>query len=93
MATTFINKMCDKLVLLDLKHLLIEAKQSIPPMLEAIESREDAYLDLGGHKGCSYCGGPGHRITDCPRLESLQQKQVGTVARGKDYLAETAADY
>ena len=92
-ATTFINKMCDKLVLLDLKHLLIEAKQTVPPMLEAIESREDAYLDLDGHKGCSYCGGPGHRITDCPRLESVQQKQVGTVTRGKDYLAETAADY
>ena len=92
-ATTFINKSCDKLVLLDLKHLLIEAKQCVPPMLEAIESHEEAYLDLDGQKGCSYCGGPGHRITDCPRLESVQQKQVGTMARGKDYLAETAADY
>ena len=92
-ATTFINKNCDKLVLLDLKHLLIEAKQNVPPMLEAIESHEEAYLDIDGQKGCSYCGGPGHRITDCPRLESVQQKQVGTMARGKDYLAETAADY
>ncbi|KAI6646706.1 ATP-dependent RNA helicase DDX41-like [Oopsacas minuta] len=92
-ATTFINKSCDKLVLLDLKHLLIEAKQNVPPMLEAVESREEAYLDMDGQKGCSYCGGPGHRITACPRLESVQQKQVGTVARGKDYLAETAADY
>ena len=92
-ATTFINKSCDKLVLLDLKHLLIEAKQSVPDMLVAIESHEDAYLDLNGEKGCSYCGGPGHRITDCPRLESLQQKQVGTMGMNKDYLAQTAADY
>ena len=31
-ATTFINKNVDESILLDLKHLLIEAKQRIPPV-------------------------------------------------------------
>ena len=32
-ATTFINKAQEESILLDLKHLLIEAKQRIPPVL------------------------------------------------------------
>ena len=47
-ATTFINKTCETSVLLDLKHLLIEAKQKVPPFLEALESEADSYLDMGG---------------------------------------------
>ena len=23
-----------------------------------------------GFKGCAYCGGLGHRITDCPKMEA-----------------------
>lgn len=37
----------DESVLLDLKHLLIEAKQKIPPVLSSLESQND-YLELGG---------------------------------------------
>ena len=33
-ATTFINKNCEETILLDLKHLLLEAKQRIPPVTE-----------------------------------------------------------
>ena len=34
--------------LIDLKHLLVEAKQKIPPVLAALESQNDDYLELGG---------------------------------------------
>ena len=43
-------------------------------------------------KGCSYCGGLGHRITECPKLEATQMKETGRIGK-KDYLAESAADW
>lgn len=43
-------------------------------------------------RGCSYCGGLGHRITDCPKLEAIQTKQASNIGR-RDYLADNAADY
>ncbi|KAL1137704.1 hypothetical protein AAG570_009400, partial [Ranatra chinensis] len=89
-ATTFINKANDESVLLDLKHLLMEAKQKVPPFLAELQSENEKYLDLGG--GCSYCGGLGHRITDCPKLEAIQNKQASNIGR-RDYLANNAADY
>ena len=112
-ATTFINKSNEESVLLDLKHLLIEAKQNVPPFLATLQSETEVYLDLGGislqlflvkftllkkkyicldDKGCSYCGGLGHRITQCPKLEAESNKQVSAVGR-KDYLSYSAADY
>ena len=42
--------------------------------------------------GCSYCNGLGHRITDCPKLASLQKSQTASIGR-KDYLSASAADY
>jgi len=87
-ATTFINKDQSETTLLDLKHLLREAKQRIPPVLtmlndplEAIEAAAAA----NGTKGCAFCGGLGHRITDCPKLSSYKAQQLSTVTR-KDYL-------
>lgn len=92
LATTFINKSTDESVLLDLKHLLIEAKQKVPSFLSALCSENEKYLELGDERGCSYCGGLGHRITDCPKLEALQNKQASNIGR-RDYLSNTAADY
>lgn len=111
LATTFINKSNEESVLLDLKHLLIEAKQNVPPFLATLQSETEVYLDLGGmslsestlvwlltisfradDRGCSYCGGLGHRITQCPKLEAESSKQVSAVGR-KDYLSYSAADY
>lgn len=113
LATTFINKSNDESVLLDLKHLLMEAKQKVPAFLSELCSESEKYLDVGGilfcgfgystdcctnffalpdDRGCSYCGGLGHRITDCPKLEALQNKQASNIGR-RDYLANTAADY
>ncbi|XP_031563037.1 probable ATP-dependent RNA helicase DDX41 [Actinia tenebrosa] len=91
-ATTFINKSCDESVLLDLKHLLIEAKQKIPPVLAALQADNEEYLELGDERGCAYCGGLGHRITECPKLEAMQSKQAGNIGR-RDYLAHGSADW
>jgi ATP-dependent RNA helicase DDX41 len=77
-ATTFINKDVDESILLDLKHLLIEAKQRVPPVLQALEDAENEVLDLGGVKGCSFCGGLGHRIANCPKLDKDARRISGS---------------
>lgn len=68
-ATTFINRTVDESALKDLKHLLKEAKQRIPPVLAAIEDEvEDTELaGASGTTGCAFCGGLGHRIGNCPK--------------------------
>ena len=38
----------DESILLDLKHLLIEAKQKVPPFLANMQSDSEKYLDIGG---------------------------------------------
>ena len=83
-ATTFINKDVDESILLDLKHLLIEAKQRVPPVLQALDDPDEDLQDLGGTKGCSFCGGLGHRITECPKLDKDARKNA---AGKKDSLA------
>ncbi len=82
----------DEAVLADLKHLLIEAKQKVPPFLASIETEFDQMNEAIGDGGCAYCGGLGHRITACPKLEAVQHKKAGEVGK-KDYLASNAADY
>ena len=92
-STTFVNNSVEGAVLLDLKHLLMEAKQKIPPFLATMENEEEQYLNIGkDDAGCSYCGGLGHRITACPKLEAINHKKNASVGR-KDYLAATSADY
>ncbi len=67
-ATTFINKSCEETTLLDLKHLLKEAHQRIPPVLMIMDDPlENVQGD--GTKGCSFCGGLGHTIVDCPKID------------------------
>jgi ATP-dependent RNA helicase DDX41 len=86
-ATTMINKNQSETVLLDLKHLLQEAKQRIPPVLAMLEDPNDISEDmikLGGHKGCLFCGGLGHRIHQCPKLATENEQRVGAAQR-KDY--------
>lgn len=91
-ATTFVNKNQDETILLDLKALLLEAGQHVPPFLMQLETggggREEE--EIGGVKGCAYCGGLGHRISDCPKLETTRQK---TTSATKDYLTTGAARY
>lgn len=70
-ATTFININVPETTLLDLKHLLIEASQRIPPILNKIGSNQN--LEVDGVVGCAYCGGLGHRVTECPKFAKLKQ--------------------
>jgi len=90
-ATTLINKSVDSAVLLDLKHLLMEANQKVPPFLAALQSDQDQFLRAGDDVGCSYCGGLGHRITNCPKLEAVNHKKNADIGR-KDYLARGGMD-
>ncbi|CAD5333048.1 unnamed protein product [Arabidopsis thaliana] len=73
-ATTFINKNQSETTLLDLKHLLQEAKQRIPPVLaelnDPMKKQAETIANASGVKGCAYCGGLGHRIRDCPNLST-----------------------
>ncbi|GAB4850058.1 DEAD-box ATP-dependent RNA helicase 35 [Ancistrocladus abbreviatus] len=83
-ATTFINRNQSETTLLDLKHLLQEAKQRIPPVLaELNDPMEDAQAieDASGTKGCAYCGGLGHRIRECPKLEHQKSMQIASSRR------------
>jgi ATP-dependent RNA helicase DDX41 len=91
-ATTFINKNVEQSILLDLKHYLKAAKQRVPPVLLALPDDEDE-ADLGdalGKKGCAYCGGLGHRITNCPKMaeHALQRN-----AQYKDFLKDSGDGY
>jgi len=92
-ATTFINRNCSEQILLDLKHLLMEANQRVPPVLLALDDPMDKFKDVeGASLECTYCGGLGHRITECPKLDSQRKQQMQShrtayenYSRGGDY--------
>jgi ATP-dependent RNA helicase DDX41 len=73
-ATTFINKSCDETTLLDLKGLLKEARQRIPPVLMMLDDPRDK----NGGAGCSFCGGLGHTIVDCPKIDKDARRVAGS---------------
>jgi ATP-dependent RNA helicase DDX41 len=82
-ATTFINKNCDETTLLDLKALLVEAKQRIPPVLLMLDDpRDQNNNNAGGNSstgvGCSFCGGLGHTIIDCPKIDKDAKRVAGS---------------
>ncbi|CAL6306978.1 unnamed protein product [Bathycoccus prasinos] len=67
-----------EVVLKDLQHLLVEAKQKVPEFLsfatEKLLEEDKELVALTGVRGCAYCGGLGHRIGACPKLDSLNAK-------------------
>ena len=81
-ATTFINKDVDEASLLDLKHLLIEAKQRVPPVLARLDDGYDESGAASG-KGCGYCGGLGHTLQMCPKLTKHSLRKEN---QRRDYL-------
>ena len=92
-ATTYIYKTVEESVLHDLKHLLIESKQVVPDFLATMEGLTDKMLQFGDEdKGCAFCGGLGHRITACPKLQAAQTKETQNIGR-KDYIPTGTADY
>eukprot|EP00633_Aureoumbra_lagunensis_P005507 CAMPEP_0197309900 /NCGR_PEP_ID=MMETSP0891-20130614/8511_1 /TAXON_ID=44058 ORGANISM="Aureoumbra lagunensis, Strain CCMP1510" /NCGR_SAMPLE_ID=MMETSP0891 /ASSEMBLY_ACC=CAM_ASM_000534 /LENGTH=654 /DNA_ID=CAMNT_0042795259 /DNA_START=29 /DNA_END=1993 /DNA_ORIENTATION=- len=86
LATTFINKSCEPAALLDLRALLAEAKQHIPPVLQALDPEPTQRLADHAHSstGCAFCGGLGHRITECPKRTKDARK---VNANHRDYIA------
>ncbi|CAL1703889.1 unnamed protein product [Somion occarium] len=80
-ATTFVNMNTPEQTLLDLKYLLIEAGQKVPPFLQSIDDPRAA--QGGSLKGCPVCGGLGHGISNCPKLEDTQRRQMAS-HRGAD---------
>ncbi|KAJ9113833.1 hypothetical protein QFC19_000026 [Naganishia cerealis] len=81
-ATTFVNSGVQEQTLLDLKYLLMEAKQRVPEFLNAIEDPMAKYQDQGGvGKACPICGGLGHSVTNCPKLAETQRRQVAGHSR------------
>ncbi|ESK88632.1 dead-box protein abstrakt [Moniliophthora roreri MCA 2997] len=75
-ATTFVNMNTPEQTLLDLKYLLMEAGQKVPPFLATIEDPRAA--QGGSLKGCPVCGGLGHGISNCPKLEETQRRQMAS---------------
>ncbi|KAH9967906.1 P-loop containing nucleoside triphosphate hydrolase protein [Russula dissimulans] len=75
-ATTFVNMNTPEQTLLDLKYLLMEAGQKVPPFLQTIEDPRAA--QGGSLKGCPVCGGLGHGISNCPKLEDTQRRQMAS---------------
>lgn len=89
-STTFINRQIEEAILLDLKHLLMEAKQNVPEFLKNLGG--DFSLNETGEQGCTYCGGLGHRITNCPKLDAQQSKTASNIGR-VDYVAKGSGDW
>ena len=85
-ATTFINtRFTDETILLDLKHLLKEAKQRAPHFLLALDDpleEMEKLAEASGVKGCAICGGLGHRATQCPKLQAENKAATG---KNRDY--------
>merc|ERR1712224_1129041 len=80
LATTFINKESSACILRDLKCLLKEAGQRLPPLLHALHDSTEMLSNevsamIGSH-GCVYCGGLGHRVGDCSKLRADKASEI-----------------
>eukprot|EP01112_Ceratiomyxa_fruticulosa_P012156 TRINITY_DN3352_c2_g1_i1.p1 TRINITY_DN3352_c2_g1~~TRINITY_DN3352_c2_g1_i1.p1 ORF type:complete len:636 (-),score=158.51 TRINITY_DN3352_c2_g1_i1:55-1962(-) len=73
-ATTFINKNCSEALLLDLRALLIEAKQRVPMVLQTLGGGIQDNVDI--KQPCEFCGGLGHKVLNCPKRDSQNKKQT-----------------
>ena len=80
LATSFVNSSCPPTTLLDLKHLLLEARQRIPPCLEGLPDP----VETGNTNPCTYCGGLGHATASCPKLQSQSRRGGGGFGGGEE---------
>jgi ATP-dependent RNA helicase DDX41 len=92
-ATTFINRDSDELTLLDLKHLLKEANQRIPPMLMSIADPTADRAKVDGVLGCAYCDGMGHRVQECPKLLKVNKNKAKKNLYGYDDMTSAGGHY
>ena len=87
-ATTFINRECNETILMDLKHLLTEAKQKVPPVLASMEDTRAKAGGVGVGTACEYCAGLGHSVLDCPKLAAVNRAK-SKEAYGYDNIEES----
>jgi len=85
LATSYINEEAALHLLLDLRGLLMESKQHVPKMLQDLGEQLGVQTEIGGTKGCLYCGGLGHRITQCRKLER-DRKEMMNQSKSEDSL-------
>ncbi len=72
--------------------MLVEAKQSVPSFIKTIpDPMEDIMKKINQDenydeevKGCRYCGGLGHRVSMCPKLEREKRERMGAITSKKD---------
>ena len=84
-ATTFLGPNCQETILLDLRGILEEAGQRVPDFLKRIQGESlTSSMQNGNAAGCVYCGGLGHRILACPKLENERRKQLAVGTQGGD---------
>jgi ATP-dependent RNA helicase DDX41 len=99
LATTFVSSNDSPSALADLMQLLVEAKQVVPAaLLELVPDETSAAFagaaaaaaeEVGGVRGCAYCGGLGHRVQGCPKLQAEKLKAHAASGGGG---ARTMAD-
>lgn len=79
LATILISEECSLSSLLDLKGLLHETGQRIPPKLQYLKTHHDSCAEesqsVTKQCGFVYCGGLGHRIGDCPKLQTENKNE------------------
>ena len=71
-STTYVNRNLDEAILLDLKHLLVESGQVIPPFLLSLHEEDPSLAS----QECSFCGGLGHKLTQCHKFENQRMKSL-----------------
>jgi len=77
LATTFVSKSTPTSILLDLKQILVESNQRIPSFLQF----EGESTSTAETKACAVCGGLGHRVNDCPKM----QRNAAKATTGKEF--------
>eukprot|EP00002_Diphylleia_rotans_P018849 TRINITY_DN3649_c0_g2_i2.p1 TRINITY_DN3649_c0_g2~~TRINITY_DN3649_c0_g2_i2.p1 ORF type:complete len:615 (-),score=164.99 TRINITY_DN3649_c0_g2_i2:1931-3775(-) len=89
-ATTFVNRTNSESILLDLKYLLLEANQKIPPFFEVFDDPDNPDPNLANateKRACAFCSSLHHRITNCPKLEERKKRAIGANGPARDVVA------
>jgi ATP-dependent RNA helicase DDX41 len=75
-ATTFINKQCSEMILLDLKYLLQEAKQRVPPVLMQLEDPDENRRKA--------MAGTGTALSSVMSIVDMNRRAILRAQRGED---------
>ena len=81
LASTFVNASTPQTTLLDLKYLLMEARQRVPSFFASLDDPHEGPAVT--RTGCAVCGGLGHIVAHCPKLEEQQRRLTANMTRGE----------